>query len=104
MNGRTITFTVKRAPGSAYEGCDTPQLYIAFPGASSDPKTPNKVLKYFQKTCEAQTVVKYTLSDRDLSSWDVRKKQWTLVRGTFGLLVASSAQGGAGSLSGSLTV
>ena len=58
-------------PGTAGAGCDTPQLYLSYPGAHTDPAAPAKVLRYFQKTCAARTAVAYTLTDRDLSSWDV---------------------------------
>lgn len=85
VNGRAISFTVTG------KGCDTPQVYISYPGATS--ATPTKVLRYFQKTCES-TNISYTLTDRDVSTWDVNKKQWLVVKGTFGLLVAPASQGG----------
>lgn len=89
--GRTVSFTVSRTSGI---GCDTPQLYLSYPSAASDPAVPAKVLRYFQKTCAASTDVSYALTDRDLSSWDVDTKAWVLNRGTFGLTVASASQGG----------
>lgn len=94
--GRTISFAV------AGKGCDTPQVYISYPGAESNPSVPNKVLRYFQKTCE-NTSMSFTLTDRDVSTWDVNKKRWLVVKGTFGLLVASASQGGSG-LVGSISV
>merc|ERR1711957_597165 len=94
--GRTISFAV------AGKGCDTPQVYISYPGAESNPSVPNKVLRYFQKTCE-NTSMSFTLTDRDVSTWDVNKKSWLVVKGTFGLLVASASQGGSG-LVGSISV
>ena len=90
VSGRTVSFTVTRASG---DGCDTPQVYVSYPGAESDPAAPAKVLRYFEKTCAASTDVSYTLTDRDLSSWDVDKKAWVLNRGTFGLTVAPASQG-----------
>ena len=96
---RAVTFT---ATGSG--GCDTPQLYVSFPDAGSDrgsgPATPSKVLRYFQKTCQPQAVITYTLTDRDLSTWDVQRKEWVLARGTFGIHVAGSAQEMAGAVRG----
>jgi beta-glucosidase len=85
VEGRTISFNV------AGKGCDTPQVYISYPEATS--ATPAKVLRYFQKTCES-TSISYTLTDRDISTWDVNKKQWVVVKGTFGLIVAPASQGG----------
>jgi beta-glucosidase len=88
MQGRKLSFTVKRT-GS---GCDTPQVYIAYPTADTDPKVPKKVLRYFQKTCEAETVIEYELTDADVSNWDVTSKQWKVTTGTYKLLVGSSSQ------------
>jgi len=95
--GRTISFT------AAGTGCDTPQIYISYPGAESDSSVPNKVLRYYQKTCESTTSISYTLTDRDVSTWDVDKKQWVVVKGTYELLVAQASQGGV-SLTGSFTI
>mmetsp|Transcript_46634 Transcript_46634/g.129611 ORF Transcript_46634/g.129611 Transcript_46634/m.129611 type:complete len:592 (-) Transcript_46634:489-2264(-) len=101
--GRKVSFTVTRAPGGAHSGCDTPQLYISYPGADSDAAIPAKVLRYFQKTCAESTDMSYTLTDRDLSNWDVEKKAWALARGTFVIMVAPSSQGGQ-TLKGTLVV
>ena len=129
IDRRTVSFTVTRSGGD--EGCDTPQVdgpsrvtrpcttcmwpthhlhhhtyclqvYLSFPGAASDPATPNKVLRFFQKTCKASTLVSYTFTDRDLSRWDVANKKWQVVKGTFGVTIAPAAQGGA-VLTGALT-
>merc|ERR1711865_476208 len=85
--GRTVSFAVSG------KGCDTPQIYLSYPGAEADPSVPNKVLRYYQKTCES-TSISYTFTDRDLSTWDVKKKQWVVVKGTYGLLVAQASRGG----------
>jgi beta-glucosidase len=107
VSGRTVSFTVTRDARGG--GCDTPQLYVSFPTAATDPAVPDKVLRYFEKTCEAHTTVTYTLTQRDLSTWDVRRGAWVIVSGTFGVHVMSAAQGGgelpvSSSLHGSLTV
>merc|ERR1711920_634712 len=94
VEGRTISFNVNG------KGCDTPQVYISYPEVTS--ATPTKVLRYFQKTCES-TSISYTLTDRDVSTWDLNKKQWVVVKGTFGLLVAPASQGG-DVLEGHLTI
>ena len=95
-----MPLAVARTSGA---GCDTPQLYVSYPGAAADPAKPSKVLRYFEKTCEATTAVSYTLTDRDLSSWSVDRKEWVLERGTFGITVAPASQGGE-ALTGSLVV
>ena len=92
VSGRTVTFTVSR---DTERGCDTPQVYLSYPGAANDPEAPSKVLRYFQKVCNAgQTVVNYTFTERDLSQWDVAQKAWVLACGTFGVHVAPASQGG----------
>eukprot|EP00928_Gymnodinium_smaydae_P088293 TRINITY_DN72405_c0_g1_i1.p1 TRINITY_DN72405_c0_g1~~TRINITY_DN72405_c0_g1_i1.p1 ORF type:complete len:721 (+),score=76.68 TRINITY_DN72405_c0_g1_i1:82-2163(+) len=97
INRRTISFTVSG------KGCDTPQIYISYPGAESNPTMPNKVLRYFQKTCEEKALISYTLTDRDVSIWDVVKKQWSVVEGTYKVIVSQAALGGF-TLEGSLSV
>ena len=85
-------------------GCDTPQIYLSYPGADADPSMPSKVLRYFKKTCgEASTSISYTLTDRDVSQWDITLKKWVVTKGTFGVYVAQASQGGA-SLSGVVTI
>ena len=100
VKGRAVSFTVERTFGY---GCDTPQLYVSYPGAAADPAKPNKVLRYFEKTCEVKTAVSYTLTDRDVSQWDITLKKWVVTKGTFGVYVAQASQGGA-SLSGVVTI
>jgi len=84
--GRAVSFKV-----SLSGGCDTPQIYIGYPGASS-PTVPNKVLRSFQKTCAQDTQVSYTLTDRDVSNWNVASKAWEVTHGTYTVYVGSSSQ------------
>ena len=103
IEGRTISFTVIRRPDSPYAGCDTPQIYLSYPGADSDLQVPTKVLRYFQKTCKPSTLISYTLTDRDVSNWDVAQQMWVVTRGTYGVIAAPASQG-VESLVGSLTI
>ena len=104
VSGRTVSFTVTRAASyTAIKGCDTPQIYISYPGAATDAHKPLKVLRYFEKTCAARTRISYTLTDRDLSEWDVTSKAWVVTSGRFGVQVRQAAQGGL-VLNASLTV
>eukprot|EP00039_Didymoeca_costata_P023113 m.6009 g.6009 ORF g.6009 m.6009 type:complete len:673 (+) comp3461_c0_seq1:13-2031(+) len=89
VSGRTISFTVERTSGT---GCDTPQVYISYPTADSDPKVPAKVLRYFKKTCESKTDISYTLTDMDVSNWNVDKKAYTVTSGTYQVHVGASSK------------
>ena len=111
VSGRNVTFTVTRDDDDAYAsdaiasaGCDTPQLYLSYPRAKSDPRTPLKVLRYFQKTCARITHVSYVLTDRDVSEWDVPNQAWAVTRGTYEVAVMHAAQGGGPALTATLVV
>ena len=109
ITGRTIAFTVSRgaaAEGSSDDvvGCDTPQVYISYPGSDTDAAMPSKVLRYFQKVCDASADLTYTLTDRDVSQWDVSQKAWVVTKGTFAVYVAQASQGDGASLSGVITI
>ena len=99
VDGRTISFRVraaavsKRSSGGA---CDTPQVYIGYPGAGESPSIPAKVLRHFEKTCfsaegEAATI-SYALTDRDVSNWNVESKAWAITRGTYKVYVGASSK------------
>lgn len=92
MAGRTITFTVTRSSSSHVGACDTPQVYLSYPAADSDPTVPAKVLRSFAKVCDATSTITYTASDRDVSNWDVSAKEWTVTKGTYGISVGASSQ------------
>ena len=81
ISGRTISFSVSGT------GCDTPQLYISYPTAATDPAVPAKVMRYFKKICVADaaatTPVSYTLTDRDVSNWNVDSKKWAVTTGKY---------------------
>jgi len=100
--GRTISFEVQGT------GCDTPQLYIGYPSAATDPKVPKKVMRYFQKVCatatnaNAASTITYTLTDRDVSNWNVATKKWSVTSGNYAVYVGSSSQDIR--LTGSLTI
>lgn len=88
VDGRNITFTLKRLSGS---GCETPQVYFGYPDANADGK-PTKVLRYFRKTCDEVTELSFAYTDADVSNWDVSKKTWKITPGTYEVMVGSSSQ------------
>lgn len=87
--GRTVSFDITRTAGT---GCDTAQVYLSYPDAKADPAVPVKVLRFFHKTCEQNTVVSYEFTDKDVSNWDVGTKQWTVTKGTYNVSVGSSSR------------
>jgi beta-glucosidase len=86
--GRVVSFTVTSTSGS---GCDTPQLYLSSPSSTTDPAEPLKVLRYFQKTCTPTTDISFTITDADVSIWNVSSESWQVVPGTYGVSVGSSS-------------
>ena len=90
-NTRRIQFEVN-VPGNGT--CDTPQLYISYPGAVISSTVPTKVLRYFEKVCRNNEAVQiaYTLTDRDVSEWNVNSKTWGIVTGEYMVHVGSSSQ------------
>ena len=99
VSGRTVSFTLTRTAGV---GCETPQVYIGYPSASVDPTVPTKVMRYFKKSCEATEQLSYTMTDQDVSNWDVESKQWTVTKGDYKVYVGVSSQDI--HLTGSMTV
>ena len=92
VSGRKVSFSVQGT------GCDTPQLYLSYPTATTNAAVPAKVLRYFKKVCAAPgetpmvaTALSFTLTDRDVSNWDVLGKQWKVTSGKFGVMVGSSS-------------
>jgi len=95
--GRTVSFKLSRTAGS---GCETPQVYLGYPDAATDPKVPTKVLRFFKKSCDESEEMSYEVTDQDVSNWDVATKQWKVTKGTYKVYVCTSSQDctGTGSL------
>jgi len=74
--------------GGDVNGCDVPQLYLAFPEGSGEPP---RVLRDFERInldpWETKTV-SFNLSDYDLSIWDVVTQRWVIPDGEFVAIVA----------------
>jgi beta-glucosidase len=86
--GRTVSFNVTLTAGA---GCDTPQLYLSYPGAAADPTMPVKALRGFQKVCGSSQQVSFVVSDIDVSRWDVGTSAWVVVHGIFGVSIGASS-------------
>ncbi|KAF4562928.1 hypothetical protein EYR40_007359 [Pleurotus pulmonarius] len=85
---KTITFTVKNSGDVA--GTEIVQLYLAFPAGAGEPK---RVLRGFEEVPLAvgeSKSVAITLSQRDMSIWDVVRHAWVVPSGTFTVTVGAS--------------
>jgi len=90
VKGRTVTCTVKNA--GKVDGVEVAQLYLKFPSTAGEPP---KQLKGFQKLvigAGKTTTATFTLDDQSFSVWDADAHQWSLVHGTFGVMVGSSSE------------
>jgi beta-glucosidase len=82
--------TVCNTAGPA--GAEVAQLYLGFPAAANEPP---KLLKGFQKTplepgeCAG---VGFPLTAADVQIWDVVAQQWTIVPGTYTVMVGSGSR------------
>ena len=46
----------------------------------------------FKKTCEASAEMSYTLTDADVSNWDVASKAWKVTKGEYKVYACTSSQ------------
>jgi len=67
-------------------------MYIGFPEKSGEPP---KILKGFKKVDlkpNESTTVEFSLSDKDLSIWDIEVHNWALQSGEFEIFIGSSSR------------
>jgi len=73
-------------------GHEVPQLYLAFPDSAGEPP---KVLRDFERVelnpFEVKTV-SFTLSQYDVSYWDVITQDWVMANGTYGVVVGKNSE------------
>lgn len=83
-----ITCTI--ANTGAHTATETPQLYVRIPNA------PERQLRGFEKVSmlrPGESVrVRFPVTRRDLSIWDVGVQQWWLQRGAYGVFVGGSSR------------
>lgn len=83
----TVTAEVKNA--GSVDGDEVAQLYVGIPGG------PIRQLRGFEKVSIASgksESVSFTLTRRDLSSWDVNAQQWALQDGEYKVYVGRSSR------------
>jgi beta-glucosidase len=74
------------------DGTEVVQLYLAFPRSALG--EPPKQLKNFGKVAlraSQSSEVKFTLTQRDISTWDSEAHAWAPVKGEFGILIGASS-------------
>jgi len=90
-SGIVASFEVKN--DGAVAGAEVAQLYLTFPAAAGEPPLQLKGFKKTRILAPGETeLVVLNLRPRDLSIWDDKTHQWTLVEGTFMAKVGASSR------------
>jgi len=90
LDGRNVSISVNNT--GDLQGKEVVQMYIGFPEKSGEPP---KILRGFNKVdlkSHEATTVEFTLTDRDLSIWDVETHDWALQSGDFDIFIGSSSR------------
>ena len=86
-----VTFSLTNSGGR--DGKEVPQLYLTFPPDAGEPP---QVLRAFDSVpvpvAGDAVVVKFVLSERDCSVWDVGSYSWKVAKGSFGVAVGASSR------------
>lgn len=84
-----VTVTAQVRNTGKMDGAEVAQLYVGIPGG------PIRQLRGFEKVSIAKgqsETVTFSLTRRDLSSWDVEAQQWALQSGEYGVWVGRSSR------------
>ncbi|CAF1521792.1 unnamed protein product [Didymodactylos carnosus] len=85
----TASFTLRNT-GNVY-GSEVPQLYLGFPDEAAEPP---KVLRGFERVYLApgeSKIVTMTLTQKDISYWNVVNQKWTIAPGNYTVWIGTSA-------------
>jgi beta-glucosidase-like glycosyl hydrolase len=83
------TFTITNT--GKVDGSEVPQLYLGFPAEAAEPP---KVLRGFERvylTAGQSQQVTLTLTQKDISYWNVVNQKWTIAPGTYTVWISTSA-------------
>ena len=94
INSQVAQVSVTVRNTGTRDGTEVVQLYLSFPHTAQTIGEPPKQLKAFSKIAmrAGQSYeTKFTLTLRDLSTWDSSAHVWSPVKGEFGILVGASS-------------
>jgi len=98
----TITFTITNT--GTVQGSEVAQLYVNFPDEAQQPP---KILRDFERIYldagQSKTVT-LTLSQREISYWNVVQQKWIVAQGKYTVFVSTSADSNDVKLQGSFNV
>ncbi|MEW1862526.1 discoidin domain-containing protein [Streptomyces sp. NPDC088194] len=86
----TVTATVTNTGSRA--GAEVAQLYVGDPGAAGEPPHQLKGFQRISLAPGASGTVTFTVSTRDLASWDTGSGTWTAAAGNYQILVGDSSR------------
>jgi beta-glucosidase len=92
VRGRTVTVRVRNA--GPRRGSTVVQLYVGMPSSQAVPQPPRQLRGYKKLVLHAHRsrLVRFRLTNRDLSYWDVNRHGWRVARGTYRLEVGFSSR------------
>ena len=90
IKDRTVEIDVKNV--GSVPGGEVVQLYVGFPSSSGEPVRQLKGFEKYLLEAGETVTASFTLTDRDLSIWDVASHKWALQKGEFTIEVGTSSR------------
>jgi len=90
INQRTVTIIIRNTGN--VKGSEVVQVYLTFPASANEPPLQLKGFSKVTLAAGASAPVSFTLTDRDLSIWDIVSHSWKVASGTFIVNVGTSSQ------------
>ena len=73
------------------DGDEVAQLYVSFPKSAGEPPLQLRRFAKVHVAAGASATVRFDVTERDLSIWDVAQGTWMLVGGTHALAVGAAS-------------
>ncbi|KIK64152.1 glycoside hydrolase family 3 protein [Collybiopsis luxurians FD-317 M1] len=90
VSSTSATFSFTLTNSGSTDGTEIPQLYLGFPTSAGEP---SKVLRGFDDiflAAGASQTVSMTISQKEMSIWDVVQQEWVVPSGTFDVYIGAS--------------